>query len=264
MKRLHLEELEPRLVPSAPAGDAQHLLDLLQASRGTTPGGLLVHSARLDAAAAVHLADMLDGPAHYYGHINPATGETPVGFVRAAGFDYVGSDRTDGGGAVGEALDLGQPTVDRAFAELLASKSHHDLLLGLDNNLAEVGVAVRDTPSGKLVAVVLASGPDDWLVYPPGTDARFVADSYVRFLGRRGEKAGQAFWEGQLQSGMSRRQVEAGFLTSAEYRGLHPTDYVDALYRDVLGRERRADETYWLGRPDAAAGVLASAEAGSR
>lgn len=48
------------------------------------------------------------------------------------------------------------------------------------------------------------------------TDGEFVARLYLNVLGRDGEAAGIAYWEGELNSGLTKAQVLVGFSESAE------------------------------------------------
>jgi hypothetical protein len=66
-----------------------------------------------------------------------------------------------------------------------------------------------------------------------------VQSFYQNFLGRQGEASGVAGWVSALQLGASEEDVALLFLTSPEYNALHAdnTDFVQSLYRNVLGRE---------------------------
>jgi hypothetical protein len=71
-------------------------------------------------------------------------------------------------------------------------------------------------------------------------DAAFVAGLYQDVLGRAADSTGQAFWMGQLQGGVSRQQVIAGFLTSQEALSRVINGYYAAyLLRapDAVGRQ---------------------------
>jgi cyclophilin family peptidyl-prolyl cis-trans isomerase len=71
---------------------------------------------------------------------------------------------------------------------------------------------------------------------PPATNATFITQLYQDLLGRQPEGGAVNFWTGQMNNGMSRRQVATEILHSQE--GL--IIQVDRLYRSLLGRE--ADE----------------------
>jgi hypothetical protein len=67
---------------------------------------------------------------------------------------------------------------------------------------------------------------------------RQVESYYEAYLHRQADAAGLEGWVGSLLSGASENDVALGFLSSQEYQVLHPSDtaFVEALYRDVLGR----------------------------
>jgi hypothetical protein len=66
----------------------------------------------------------------------------------------------------------------------------------------------------------------------------YQVDAYYRaFLGRGADPVGRADWVNAFLHGASEVDVARGFLTSAEYRGRHAADFVEAVYRDVLGAQ---------------------------
>jgi sugar lactone lactonase YvrE len=83
------------------------------------------------------------------------------------------------------------------------------------------------------------------------TSAEYVGDlvahDYATFLGRApaaSDAAGEAAFAAQLKGGMSPNRVAVELLTSAEFNQQHAgdTDFVQALFRDVLGRTGTAAE----------------------
>ena len=84
-----------------------------------------------------------------------------------------------------------------------------------------------------------------------------VAFSYAAYLGRFPEVAGLQHWLDELGRGLTISQMEAGFISSAEYYGQAGSDdatWVEFLYADVLGREAApAEVAFWTGRLDAGA-----------
>ena len=72
---------------------------------------------------------------------------------------------------------------------------------------------------------------------------------YRETLGRVAVELESKHWVGVLDSGVPIDEVTATFLGSAEYRAAHGpdnTDFVQALYRDALGRTASTDEVaYW-------------------
>jgi hypothetical protein len=81
-------------------------------------------------------------------------------------------------------------------------------------------------------------------------DALAVRGYYQQYLGRPANDAEVAYWVSRMQNGATDAQAVAGFLSSPEYynrAGGSDRGWVDALYRDLLGRGARADEeAYWL------------------
>jgi hypothetical protein len=81
-------------------------------------------------------------------------------------------------------------------------------------------------------------------------DALAVRGYYQQYLGRAATDAEVAYWIGRMQTGATDAQAVAGFLGSTEYynrAGGNDLRWVDALYRDLLGRGARSDEeAYWL------------------
>lgn len=97
-------------------------------------------------------------------------------------------------------------------------------------------------------------------------------DAFYRdFLGRTADAAGRSYWIDRLQAGDSEASVTLAFLNSAEFQAAHAdgADYVQALYRNVLGRSASDSEAAgWrtslaggLSRADLAAIVVNSQEA---
>lgn len=75
---------------------------------------------------------------------------------------------------------------------------------------------------------------------------------YVRILDRPSEPAGRAFWVSRLGSGVRVATLASELYASPEYlsrAGGTPGAYVDAVYRDLLGRAADASgRAYWVGR----------------
>jgi hypothetical protein len=76
-----------------------------------------------------------------------------------------------------------------------------------------------------------------------GSPEGFVTRLYQALLHRAPDRAGLAYWSGQLQQGrMTSAGVVAGFYASLESR----LDRVDSLYRSILGRSPDVDgHRYW-------------------
>lgn len=65
-----------------------------------------------------------------------------------------------------------------------------------------------------------------------------VDQLYDTYLHRKADAGGRAHWVGALLNGGTEEAVAASFMLSAEYAAMHVgnTEFVKALYRDVLGR----------------------------
>jgi len=74
-------------------------------------------------------------------------------------------------------------------------------------------------------------------------------DSYYQtFFNRAADPAGRQFWVTAMSAGVTEETVMAAFLNSAEFQQLNPspTQFVTALYKDVLGRPPDGPgESYW-------------------
>jgi hypothetical protein len=131
-----------------------------------------------------------------------------------------------------------------------------------------VTVQVSDTSDGGNIAVLspadfsapLHSGP------PPAhlldvttaltTSAEYYTNvidtAYQRYLGRRPDADGLAYWLGRMQSGLTDEHLEAGFIGSAEYIQNHGGTgeaWVIGMYHDLLGRSPDPDGlAYWLNK----------------
>jgi hypothetical protein len=75
---------------------------------------------------------------------------------------------------------------------------------------------------------------------------------YLTYLGRPSDAGGVGFWAAQMASGLTFEQVRLAFVGSPEYFTHHnsdPSQTIDALYNDVLGRSDATDPTgkaYWM------------------
>lgn len=87
--------------------------------------------------------------------------------------------------------------------------------------------------------------------------ARRLRTYYERFLGRAGSPAEIEGWVAHMKAGTSEESVRASFLGSPEYFSRNGSDhrrFVEALYRDVLGRGASpAEIEYYATRLDAGA-----------
>lgn len=100
---------------------------------------------------------------------------------------------------------------------------------------------------------------------------RIVGRFYINYLGRTADSAGLAGWVGAVQNGLSLEQVEAGFISSPEFLSHINTDFVQALYLNILNRTGSSAElASWnnalpqLGLKGVAASFTTSSEHRSR
>lgn len=108
-------------------------------------------------------------------------------------------------------------------------------------NLVRNGAA----PSG-LVEAMATSEEFEGVIAP-------LVRLYFAFFDRAPDYDGLLYWTDQIRSGVTLRQVAQQFALSAEfqasYGSLDDDDYVDLIYRNVLGREADAGgSTYWTGQ----------------
>lgn len=125
----------------------------------------------------------------------------------------------------------------------------------------EARLALSVTPFD--VAVQLAHSREHY--------ANDVGHAYQQYLGRDADDAGKNYWVDKLQAGLTREQLESGFIGSPEYianHGGNKSEWVKGMYHDLLGREPEdAGLHYWEdrlagGTPEdqVAAGFAASPE----
>jgi hypothetical protein len=89
-----------------------------------------------------------------------------------------------------------------------------------------------------------------------------VDEYYQVFLNRPSDPLGRAAWVSAFTTGMSETDVQAGFLTSAEYLHQHagPAGVVQSIFDDVLGRAAtEQDVAFWASVAQSPAGVGALA-----
>jgi len=155
------------------------------------------------------------------------------------------------------------PNPNAATAEL---RGLYETLLGRDPSASEVAMWAP------LAANPLAEAQAIW--DSAEHFGREVDAFYQMYLHRAADAASRANWIAALQAGMSEQAVALAILTSPEYQQLHlgNTDFVTALYHDVLGRDGSASEVAaavaqlgaGLSRTALAQGFLTSPEAYTR
>jgi hypothetical protein len=143
-----------------------------------------------------------------------------------------------GAGTVDVSQALSQ---QRAFVQAL-----YNDLLGRSGTLAELD---------SWVAVLMAGGASsetnvvNGILRSDESLGRIVDQYYLQYLGRASDFAGKMAWVAQIKAGMTLEQVQAGFISSAEFLANNNTDYVQGLYRNFLNRTGGASElAYWYGR----------------
>jgi hypothetical protein len=133
------------------------------------------------------------------------------------------ADGSNGGTGV---VDYTQNLIgDRAFVQTL-----YQHLLGRTGAPAEIDGWVAQMPGmgqGGVANAILNS--DEAL-------GRIVEVYYIDYLGRAGDAGEIADWVYQLHHGWSPEAVQAGFIDSPEFLGHINTDYVQALYLNILHR----------------------------
>ncbi|MEM9561206.1 MAG: DUF4214 domain-containing protein [Actinomycetota bacterium] len=140
------------------------------------------------------------------------------------------------GGVVQEPIDeqLIARYVDRAYRQLAGRAPTAD-------EAAQGQAVVR---SGSRLALA------DSLVEGAHFSGSLVDDLYEQALGRQPDADGRAYWVATLADGLKYEHLGTLFFGAAEYvnrSGGTNASFVDALYRDILGREPDADgRRYWL------------------
>lgn len=137
--------------------------------------------------------------------------------------------------------------------QLVNSPTHYANMIG-DFNW--VGIGVTYTPQRSYVTYRFAKtdqlSPEATRVSADVATAQ-VRRLYLAFFQREPDAVGRAFWVNQLLSGHPLGQVAAEFVKSNEFRstygGLTDTQFVELVYRNVLGRDPDPDGfDYWVGQ----------------
>jgi hypothetical protein len=135
-------------------------------------------------------------------------------------------------------------------ANLAATEGNalYTLILGRPTSAAETTVVANAILSGTSTTQIAAD-----LINSVEYDINTVASYYKNYLHRTGSPAEVGSWVTLMQQGATEEQVAEAFLESDEYAALNsdstdpanPEDsdeFVQALYRDVLGRGATSDE----------------------
>jgi hypothetical protein len=125
-------------------------------------------------------------------------------------------------------VDVSTPlTADQAFVQTLFNQ-----VLGRTGTLTELNslVAALHAPGQSQATLAHA------LLYSTEALDRVVYGLYLRFLGRASAPSEEAPWVAELQGGATLEAVQSGFIASPEFRSHNDTDFIQALFIDVLGR----------------------------
>lgn len=91
-----------------------------------------------------------------------------------------------------------------------------------------------------------------------------IKPDYLKLLGRAADSQGLIYWTTKLEAGLTDQQLEASLVSSDEFfraAGGTPSAWVDAVYKLVLGRPARADDTgFWLRQLSGGATLLSVAQ----
>src|SRR5262249_45339751 len=124
--------------------------------------------------------------------------------------------------------------------ERFVNRLYRDLLGRNAENSGRIGwtqLLNQGTSRGSVAAMILNSEEDRGLV---------VEELYQRLLHRASDAPGKSGFVAALGNGTTIQQVTAAFVGSTEYFQLHGNtnpSFLDAAYRDLLGRARDASET---------------------
>jgi hypothetical protein len=139
-------------------------------------------------------------------------------------------------------IDVSQPlSTQRSFAQIL-----YNDMLGRTGTLGELDfwVSVLNAGGANGEANVI-----NGILRSDESLGRVVDRLYSQYLDRTADQSGHLYWVSQLKAGMTLEQVEAGFVSSAEFVADNNSDSIQALYRNLLGRTASQSElAYWYGK----------------
>lgn len=89
------------------------------------------------------------------------------------------------------------------------------------------------------------------LLNPNLADGEFIAVLYTEVYGRAPDAQGLAYWQQQLNNGVSRKDVIFSLVDSSEYNLQAPTidKFVQGMYHHLLGRDGDAGGIFCGCRP---------------
>ena len=142
-------------------------------------------------------------------------------------------------------------------------------LLGRDVDHAGLAHWVAELNGGRAHASVAAS-----IAFSGEATKKFISDTYESILHRSADDAGLAYWASRPGGILHANRILEALYASDEYdvdAGGTDGGWVQALYRDVLGRPAQSGEvTYWatrassIGRKRVAASIDGSPESADR
>jgi Domain of unknown function (DUF4214)/Right handed beta helix region len=157
-------------------------------------------------------------------------------------------------------------TANALSANRSAIQTYYTKLLGRTGSIAELDAWVNVLPQRGL------SGVASDILYSTESLNRVVQGYYAKYLKRNASGAELSSWITSIRSGVSLEEVQARLVGSIEFANNSPSDIVQTLYVNLLGRTATASEvTAWnaqlptQGRYGVAFNILRSAESfGSR
>lgn len=215
------------------AGNWDWLQNAMQANNIVMPGGLAPANVLVSPGAAGMIT-----------YLGTRLGDLLIGTAANESFRAdAGSDTVVFGGTRGSYL-MGHAAAAITVSDTRAGRDGNDSLFGVERvkfsdmtvNL-EIGLASRGIPAVQL---------------------KQLEELYLAFFNRVPEADGLAFWIGQAQAGRSTNSMADAFYSAAlQYpllthysAAMSHTDFVEVIYRNVLGRTAGADPeglAFWSG-----------------
>ena len=140
------------------------------------------------------------------------------------------------------AIDVSQPlNQNRAFIQTL-----YNDMLGRTGTLAELDTWVSTfTAAGKNGELTVVNT----ILHSDESLDRIIAQDYLNYLGRVAGSKELQYWLDQLHAGLTPEQMQAGFMSSAEFLANNNSDYIQGLYRTLFGRTASGTElAFWYAK----------------
>ncbi|MCU1430907.1 MAG: alpha,6-glucosidase, pullulanase-type [Actinotalea sp.] len=220
---------------SVPGVIAMHVDDTVGQDVDPALDGLLVVFNASDEPVQVPVAELAG--ATYA--LSPVQAGGSDAVVRQTSWDSATGTVTVPARTVAVLVDDQQAVGDRRAIEDYVTQVYRDLF---DRVPDEAGLeAWADALQSGVPYGAVANG----ITYSDEYRATLIRASYQAYLGRDPDPEGAAGWLAAMRSGATIQQMEAGFIASDEYytqAGSTDSDWVRALYEDVLGREAAGSE----------------------